>query len=168
MSSHTSFSSVSELDAQIFMFLHQQPRCLTSTKRGWRGSARLWLLYCERAFQHKRLHSAAHLPPSLHLSIIHFLQGCTGAEEEEERAEREEREKREGRRKGRAREDVGREKSRAEGKPKKKKKLAEMEREEEEEEEEEREVGNENETDGGQERGWKNEGRGRAKKRESG
>ena len=42
-----------------------------------------------------------------------------------------------------------------------------MEREEEEEEEE-REVGNENETDGGQERGWKNEGRGRAKKRESG
>lgn len=90
-------------------------------------------------------HTSLPLPPS----TIHFLQGCTGAEEEEERAEREERERNEKGGEGRARERMlGEKRAELKGSQKKKKNY-------------QRdgagggEVGNENETDGGQSRGGK-------------
>lgn len=146
MSSHTSFTSVSQLHAQIFIFfLHRQ----REEEEDRKGSARLWFLYRERAFQHKRrIHSAAHLPssPSVYNPFSSRLhRSRRGGREGRARGERE---KREGRRGQSEREDAGREKSRAEGKPKKKKNY-------------QRdgagggEVGNENETDGGQSRGGK-------------
>lgn len=50
----------------------------------------IWFFHSERAF-----HQESSLLPSP--SIIHFLQGCAGAQEEEERAEGAERKSREGR-----------------------------------------------------------------------
>lgn len=137
MSSHTSFTSVSQLHAQIFIFFFAPTTSLFDTdkerKRRTEKGARVFGSFIVKEHfntkgEYIQPHTSLPLPPS----TIHFLQGCTGAEEEEERAEREERERNEKGGEGRARERMlGEKRAELKGSQKKKKITRETEREEE-------------------------------------
>lgn len=137
MSSHTSFTSVSQLHAQIFIFFFAPTTSLFDTdkerkRRTEKGARVIGSFIVKEHFNTKgeyiQPHTSLPLPPS----TIHFLQGCTGAEEEEERAEREERERNEKGGEGRARERMlGEKRAELKGSQKKKKITRETEREEE-------------------------------------
>lgn len=137
MSSHSSFTSVSQLHAQIFIFVFAPTTSLFDTdkerkRRTEKGARVIGSFIVKEHFNTKgeyiQPHTSLPLPPS----TIHFLQGCTGAEEEEERAEREERERNEKGGEGRARERMlGEKRAELKGSQKKKKITRETEREEE-------------------------------------
>lgn len=134
MSSHTSFTSVSQLHAQIFIFFFAPTTSLFDTdkerKRRTEKGALSFIVkeHFNTKGEYIQPHTSLPLPPS----TIHFLQGCTGAEEEEERAEREERERNEKGGEGRARERMlGEKRAELKGSQKKKKITRETEREEE-------------------------------------
>lgn len=124
MSSHTSFTSVSQLHAQIFIFFFAPTTSLFDTdkerKRRTEKGALSFIVkeHFNTKGEYIQPHTSLPLPPS----TIHFLQGCTGAEEEEERAEREERERNEKGGEGRARERMlGEKRAELKGSQKKKK-----------------------------------------------
>lgn len=137
MSSHSSFTSVSQLHAQIFIFFFAPTTSLFDTdkerKRRTEKGARVFASFIVKEHfntkgEYIQPRTSLPLPPS----TIHFLQGCTGAEEEEERAEREERERNEKGGEGRARERMlGEKRAELKGSQKKKKITRETEREEE-------------------------------------
>lgn len=134
MSSHSSFTSVSQLHAQIFIFFFAPTTSLFDTdkerKRRTEKGALSFIVkeHFNTKGEYIQPHTSLPLPPS----TIHFLQGCTGAEEEEERAEREERERNEKGGEGRARERMlGEKRAELKGSQKKKKITRETEREEE-------------------------------------
>lgn len=134
MSSHSSFTSVSQLHAQIFIFFFAPTTSLfdTDKERKRRTEKGALSFIVKEHFNTKGEYIQPHTSLPLSPSTIHFLQGCTGAEEEEERAEREERERNEKGGEGRARERMlGEKRAELKGSQKKKKITRETEREEE-------------------------------------